>query len=178
MNLVGFLNAGSPGFTRQISGAPDSILSVAFSPHASIIASSGNDQSIRTWRVSNGEARAAWSGHGGHVQAVVFAPDGETLASASVDGTIRLWDVRTGRQVARFERAPEPKAIAFSKDGSMLASAGEFPALQLIEIDEKATLLRPEPELARQLKRRKLKLEGIELVDDDEALAQRATKKK
>ena len=163
---------------RQISGAPDAILSVAFSPHASLIASSGNDQAVRTWRVSNGEPRSVWNGHGGHVQAVAFAPDGETLASASIDGTIRLWDVRTGRQVARFERAPAPTAIAFSRDGSMLASAGEKPALQLIEIDDKSSLLKPDPELARQLKKRKLKLDGIELIDDDEALALKVVKRR
>ena len=176
--IIHIFDVASRRQKRQISGAPDAILSVAFSPHATIVASSGKDQAVRTWRVSNGEARSAWNGHGGHVRAVAFAPDGETLASASIDGTIRLWDVRTGREVARFERAPEPKAIAFSRDGSMLASSGERPALQLIELDDKSYLLGPDAELSWQLKKRKLKLDGIELIDDDEALAQRSVKRK
>ncbi len=158
---------------RKIEGLPAAVLSLAFSPHASILATSGRDQVVRTFRVSTGEARAVWSGHGARVRAIAFAPDGETLASASSDGTIRIWDVRTGRQVVRLERPPEARALAYSKDGSLLISAGEKPALLAVEVGDKSNLLAPEAELARQLKRRKLRLEGIELVEDDEQLAQK-----
>jgi WD40 repeat protein len=163
---------------RKIDGFPEAVLALAFSPHASILATSGRDQVVRTFRVNNGEVRSVWSGHGARVRAIAFAPDGETLASASSDGTIRIWDVRTGRQVVRFERPPEAHALAYSKDGALLVSAGEKPALLAIEMGDKASLLAPEPELLRQLKKRKLRLEGIELVEDDEQLAQKTLGKK
>ena len=162
---------------KQLAGAVDGLLAVAFSPHASIIAAAGKDQVIRTWRTATGEPRSIWSGHGGRVWSLGFAPDGETLASASIDGTLRLWDVRTGRQVVKFDRPPDARALAFSKDGRQLASIGLRPALQLIELDDKSTLLPPEEELERQLKKGRLRLEGISLMDDLDALAQRARKK-
>jgi WD40 repeat protein len=94
-------------------------------------------------------------GHSQAVESVVFAPGGDTLASAGRDGTIRLWDVsrrtplpRTlshapeqARQATAM-RGPNPPgevaarvapsrrdsgilAVAYSPDGSLLASAGE-----------------------------------------------------
>ena len=157
--------------TAKMEGSPDAVLAVAFSPHASILASGGRDATIRTWRVSNGKLRSLWPGHGARVWSLSFAPDGETLASASLDATIRFWDVATGREVTRMERTPEAKAIAFSPDGQLLVSTGQKPALQLVELGDKAMLLQPQPELKKQLERNKLRLDGIRLTDDFDALA-------
>jgi WD40 repeat protein len=156
---------------QRLEGSPEAILSLAFSPHAPILASAGRDQAIRIWGLGPGKMRSAWTGHGGRVLSIAFAPDGETLASASVDGTIRFWDVATGRQVALMERTPEARALAFSPDGQLLVATGQRPALHLLELGEKRLLLGPVPELKKQLERGKLKVDGIQLVDDLDALA-------
>jgi WD40 repeat protein/serine/threonine protein kinase len=155
---------------HRLEGSPEAILSIAFSPHGSILASAGRDQAIRIWRVDSGKLRSSWSGHGARVWSIAFAPDGETLASASADGTIRLWDVATGRQVAQLDRSPEARALAFSSDGQSLVSTGQQPALHLVELGDKALLLAPAAELKKQLERAKLKLDGIHLIEDAEAL--------
>jgi len=155
---------------HRIDGSPEAVLAIAFSPHGSILASAGRDQAVRTWRVSNGKSRSVWLGHGARVWSIAFAPDGETLASASMDGTIRFWDVATGRQVAQLERQPEARAIAFTPEGQLLVSTGPKPAIQISELGDKTQLLSPGAELARQLERDKLRLDGIRLVDDFEAL--------
>jgi WD40 repeat protein len=154
----------------RMDGSPDAVLSIAFSPHASILASAGLDQAVRTWRVSNGKLRSTWVGHGGRVWSVAFAPDGETLASASLDGTIRFWDVATGRQVTELSRTPEARAIAFTPEGQLLISTAQKPAVQISELGDKAQLLAPGAELKKQLARSKLRMEGIRLVDDLDAL--------
>jgi hypothetical protein len=110
-------------------------------------------------------------GHGGRVWSIAFAPDGETLASASLDGTIRLWDVRTGRQVAQLDRSPEARAIAFTADGQLLVSTGLKPPVQITQLGDKSQLLPPSLELKKQLERGKLRLDGLRLVDDLDALA-------
>ena len=155
----------------KLEGSPEAVLSLAFSPDASLLASSGRDQVIRIWSVSRRKLRSSWSGHGGRVWSVAFAPDGETVASASADGTVRLWDAATGRQVSQLERAQETRAVAFSPDGRLLASTGPHLELHVFELADKSLLLTPTRELKRQLERSKLELQGIQLVDDLDALS-------
>jgi len=119
---------------------------------------------------ASGKPRSVWLGHGARVWSIAFAPDGQTLASASLDGTIRFWDVATGRQVAQFERQPEARSIAFTPEGQLLVATGPKPPVQITELGDKAQLLGPAAELKRQLERGKLRLDGIRLVDDLEAL--------
>jgi hypothetical protein len=117
-----------------------------------------------------------WNGHGARIHSIAFAPNGEILASASADGTMRLWDVRTGREVVRMERSPEPYSLAFSSDGKLLASAGERPAVQLVELDDEHALLSPAAELKKKLAQQKLRIDGIQLLDDASALLGRSWK--
>jgi len=155
---------------KRIDAAAEALHALAFSPHGTLLVTAGKDNVIRVFRAASGALRSVWSGHGGRVLTLSFAPDGETVASASIDGTIRLWDVRTGRQMGRLERH-EARGAVFSRDGQWLASIGERPALQLFELDDKKTLLSPAKELARKLKKYKLRFDGINLTDDVEALA-------
>ena len=161
---------------HRFEGSPASVLSLAFSPHGSILASAGGDEAIRTWRLSTGKLRSTWLGHGAHVFSIAFAPDGETLASASLDGTIRMWDVHSGRQVSELQRLPEARAIAFTAEGAFLVSTGLRPAAELSELGDKSQLSAPREELEKQLLHGKLKLDGIRLVDDLDALTPRRRK--
>jgi WD40 repeat protein len=60
-----------------------------------------------------------------HYKVLAFAPDGAVLATAGFDGIIRLWDIASGQVVSRIEAHDRGvHALAFSPDGSMLASGG------------------------------------------------------
>jgi WD40 repeat protein len=58
---------------------------------------------------------------------VTYSPDGKVLASGSLDGTVRVWDVRNERTFvvldAKANRSERVSAVAFSPDGTILASS-------------------------------------------------------
>jgi WD40 repeat protein len=74
---------------------------LAFRPDGRILASGGDDRSIRLWDVATGKKTVPLMGHTDKVRAVAFSPDGQTLASGSSDGTIKLWQLPSSPKTDR-----------------------------------------------------------------------------
>ena len=107
-----------------LRGHVDAVSSVSFSfPDGTTLASGSRDGTIKLWDGTSGGLIATLEGDSG-VSAVSFF-ERDRLASGAGDGTVKLWDLRT-REVARTLAAHsgEVTSVAFSHDGSLLASAG------------------------------------------------------
>jgi WD40 repeat protein len=69
-----------------------SVFSVCFSPNGQLLASGGDDNTIRIWDVATGEVRQTFN-HLGPVYSVAFSPNGKTLVSGSRDTTVKIWEI-------------------------------------------------------------------------------------
>src|SRR5512138_3703500 len=61
--------------SRVLAGHAGGILALAFAPGGRLLASGGEDQTIRLWNVGTGREAAVLRGHTGPVRALGFSPD-------------------------------------------------------------------------------------------------------
>lgn len=75
------------------------IYSVAISPDGKMMASGGEDKTIKLWEVSSGKLLRNFTGHSERIKMIAFSPDGQLIASGGDDNTIRVWNIGTGEEL-------------------------------------------------------------------------------
>ncbi|MFE9678686.1 TIR domain-containing protein [Streptomyces sp. NPDC006259] len=78
---------------HRLTGHTGKLWAAAAHPGRPLLATAGDDRTVRLWDARTGEPAAVLTGHTGRVLAVAFHPDGSLLASGGEDGTVRLWDL-------------------------------------------------------------------------------------
>jgi WD40 repeat protein len=120
-----------------LTGHTGMVLSVAFSPDGTRLATASVDQTVRLWDVgSHQQLGQPLTGHTGPVLSVAFSPDGTRLATASFDGTVRLWDVGSHQQLGQplTGHTGMVLSVAFSPDGTRLATASDDRSVRLWDV--------------------------------------------
>ncbi len=68
---------------------------IAFSPNGKILASGGDDHTVRLWDVATGKELRKFIGHEGAIGTLAFSKDGKLLASGSDDTSVLVWEMPT-----------------------------------------------------------------------------------
>jgi eukaryotic-like serine/threonine-protein kinase len=142
--------------SARLTGHTGPVYSVAFASNGLVLASAGNDQTVRVWDVAAAKCTAVLNGHTDEVFSAVFHPEGKRLASAGRDRAVWLWDTRTGQEVARLDgHTNYVFSLAFSPDGRSLVSGSGDGTVRIWDTDapaqrqktrREAEALRPEAE--------------------------------
>ena len=122
------------------------VMTAEISSDGRVLATGGRDNKVRLWDVETEKLHQTLSGHIAPIQTLAFSPDGTLLVSSGgrnweeqpgddgitytfssresvVDKTAKVWDVATGENIATFKHLGQVRAIAFSPDGTLLATS-------------------------------------------------------
>jgi WD40 repeat protein len=116
------------GWQTTLAGHSGRVLGVIPDPSGPLVATVGDDATVRLWTMSGrrptGPSQGVYRGHAGPVRDAAFAPD-RRLVTGGDDGTARVWDLTRGQQALSVPAAAAGPGVWFAADGRLLDLAGD-----------------------------------------------------
>ena len=146
-----------PGETAHIS--------YTLSPDSRYVAAVGDLKTLRVWELPDGkDCTPPNFSPVGKFRIVTFSPDGRHFAYARTDFTVRLVETATGAETAVLPCKDVVNALAFSPDGTLVATGSDYP-------DNGVRLWRATGEQVRELGKHKNRVNWVGFNPDGSRLA-------
>ena len=106
----------------DLAGHTSDVFSVIFDESGDLLISGSRDQSVRVWDTGSGACLQRISANGQFVTDLALSPDGSRLAASSWFGRALIFETDTWTSVASIQVGVATRAVAFSRDGDVLAT--------------------------------------------------------
>ncbi|MBK3566229.1 hypothetical protein [Streptomyces sp. MBT62] len=122
-----FMNTFATPYTSRLTGHTSDVVSTAFAPRNSLLATASWDRTVGLWDVRDAHrpVRLAVLRQPWRMLSVAFGQGGRVLATAG-EGSVRLWDVTDRRAPAALSTLPNqpgaPMWVAFRAAGDVVAT--------------------------------------------------------
>ncbi len=123
---------------RILRGHSGAVTCVGFSHSGEIMASGGDDCTVRQWSLPEGRQHGSVKAHLRRVQSVAFSPDGTMVVSAGRDKRVVFSVPGTGLVDPHWlNHAAAVNAVRFDPTGTTLAGGGEDGALLIWDVKKR-----------------------------------------
>jgi WD40 repeat protein len=119
---------------KCMKGHKGHIRCCAWTPDSKILASSGDDKTIRLWSVPEGKCLDVIKGHEDKVFAVAFSLDNKTMSTGAYDDTVKLWNYKTKECLATIPVGSHVLSCDFGPRGQYMVAVGDDKVLHLYHV--------------------------------------------
>lgn len=150
---------------REFAALPSSLYFVCYSEDGRLLATAGQDASVRLYDAASGELQATLPTGQLEVNGLAFIPGQQRLASAGDDGSVKIWDLATYQEVLNITAHATCRAyqVVAVPRLNLLVTCGDEPVVRLWDLRDGSS--------RGQLEGHTGSVEGIALSPDGRYLA-------